>query len=126
MRRTVLPILLIGILIAAGLCSLLFILIRPSAHTALKAEIYVDGEIVRTLDLSGIEETRTIRIETPYGYNLVEAGPGYIRMQDADCPHRTCTHMGKRTGDGIPIVCLPHHLVIRVCGSEPEEDGVTY
>ena len=126
MRRLALPIVLCAVLAVAGILSLLFILIRPAPSASLQAEIYVDGELIRTVDLSAQDEVRTIRIETPYGYNLVEIGPGYVRMADADCPHKTCTHMGKRTSDGIPIVCLPHRLVIRVRSAAETADGVTY
>ena len=126
MKRLILPISLIAVLALAGILSLLFILIRPAPSAHLRAEIYVDGELVRTVDLTEQKEVDRIRIETPYGYNVLEVGPGYVRMDEADCPHKTCTHMGRRTSDGIPIVCLPHRLVVRVRSADVTADGVTY
>ena len=75
-----------------------------------------DGKTLYTFDLATFddEQTQHIRIESPYGgYNIVEIGEGNtIRISEADCPDKTCVKTGELS-DGVPIVCLPHKLVIK-------------
>ena len=86
------------------------------------AKIFVDGEVVRTVDLTRDDE---FVIETGYGFNRVRVEDGGIRVADADCPDKLCVGMGRRTDGAIPIACLPHRLVIRIEGAdEPTVDAV--
>ena len=70
------------------------------------------------------EQTQTIRIESPYGgYNIVEIGEGNtIRISEADCPDKTCIKTGTLKSEGVPIVCLPHKLVIKFTDA-PQNGG---
>ena len=83
-----------------------------------------DGKTLYTLDLATFddEQTQHIRIESPYGgYNIVEIGEGNtIRISEADCPDKTCVKTGELS-DGVPIVCLPHKLVIKYI--DPPKNG---
>ena len=96
--------------------ALAFFLLRPSDSD--KAAIVRDNEVLYTFDLS-ITENQTIRIEYPDGgYNIVEIKDGAICISDADCPAQTCIITGVLKSSGIPVVCLPHHLVIKYINNE--------
>ena len=84
------------------------------------AKIFVDGAVVREVDLGADVE---FDVETKYGVNRVKVEGGRIRVISADCPDKTCVNMGWRSDDLVPIACLPHHLVIRV-GGESGVDAV--
>ena len=88
---------------------------RPAESTWV--EITQDGKVLYTLDLSTFDDetTQTIRIDSPDGgYNIIEIGDGNtIRISEADCPDQTCVNMGRLKSDYLPIVCLPHKLIVR-------------
>lgn len=89
------------------------------------AQIYSDGVLVRTIDLSQVEEGYTFQVDGPSGANVVEVEPGRIRVQSADCPDQVCVHQGWISDGAVPIVCLPNRLVIRLTSeSDQEIDGV--
>ena len=107
-----------AILIFAALVSLGFLLFRPKSGA--KAEIYLDGDLVRTIDL----ETLTELIEIPVGDgNIVQAERGKVRMLSADCPDRLCVHMGWSDSPARPIVCLPNRVTVVIVGGG-ERDAV--
>ncbi len=83
------------------------------------AEVWSDGKLLYTLDLSA---DREITVQTDRGRNVVTVKDGKIAVTDADCPDHYCMDRGFCTG-GAQIVCLPNRLVIRFAG-EPEMDGV--
>ncbi len=96
--------------IFVGAVTVSFLLFRKSDSSYIS--IVQDNEIIYKFDLS-VTENQTIRIEDKNGgYNIVEISDGQIRISDADCPDRTCVNTGFLSGD-IPIVCLPHKLIIR-------------
>lgn len=101
---TVIAVIFVGALIA----SILLFKKSDSSYVS----IVQDNEIVYKFDLS-VAENQMIKIEDKDGgYNIVEISDGKIRISDADCPDRTCVNTGFLSGD-IPIVCLPHKLVVR-------------
>ena len=82
----------------------------PSAHTA---EIVQDGRVLRTVDLTAVQEEERMTVPGREGTNTVLIAPGEIRMLSADCPDQICVKSGKLEEGGLPIVCLPHRLVIQ-------------
>ena len=82
------------------------------------ADISVDGEEVDRVDLTKVTEPYYIDIDTGNGRNIVQVSPGAIAVVYADCPDQICVHQGQLTGGGIPIVCMPHRLVIQIEGGE--------
>ena len=76
-------------------------------------EIVQDGTVLYSIDLNGTED-RDIRISAPDGgYNLVQIQNGTICISEADCPNQTCVETGRLKSDYLPIVCLPHKLIVR-------------
>ncbi len=94
-----------------------FVLFTPAGTTAV---IYIDGREYRRVDLSKVKEPYVIEIETVYGRNTVLVEPGAISVSSADCPDKICVHQGRLTGAGVPIVCMPHRLVIDIEGGETD------
>ena len=82
------------------------------------AVISVDGEELERVDLSKVRKEYDLEISTEYGNNTVHIEPGAISVTAADCPDHVCMRQGKLTGSGIPIVCMPHRLVIEILGGD--------
>jgi hypothetical protein len=78
------------------------------------ANIYVDGVCVYSVDLTRVTETELYPIEDTLGKNVVCIEPGRICVQAADCPDQVCVEAGWLSDSALPIVCLPHRLVIRL------------
>lgn len=89
-------------------------------------QIVQDGTVLREIDLSRVTGEERIVIESPYGgSNVVLVRPGRICVAEADCPDGICVHQGwLESGGSLPIVCLPHRLVILVKDPAPDTDAV--
>ena len=79
-------------------CAGAFIALKLFAPEGSVARISVDGELLQTVDLSRVTEAYDIDIDTVYG------------------PDGICVRQGKLTTAGVPIVCMPHRLVIEIYG----------
>lgn len=80
------------------------------------AVISIDGEEYDRIDLSRVRESYDIEIETRWGRNTVHVEPGAISITEADCPDHVCVQRGAISGGGIPIICMPHRLIIEIEG----------
>lgn len=101
---------------ALAVCAGAFIALKYLAPEGTVARISIDGELLETVDLSRVTEAYDIDIDTEFGHNTVHVEPGAISVTDADCPDGICVRQGKLTTAGVPIVCLPHRLVIEIYG----------
>lgn len=86
-------------------------------------EILRDDKVIQTIDLAKENGERTITL--PYGdhHNTVLIKDHTIRMEEADCPDQICVQMGTLQKGHPPIVCLPHHLVVRYASDTSGVDG---
>lgn len=109
-------ILLLFVLLFLGGGSLLFLLFHPSRQTtSLTACIYQEGRLIETIDLSAVTEEYSFTVTASNGgSNTIHVRPGAIGITDADCPDGLCVSMGFANSSLLPIVCLPHELVIEV------------
>ena len=109
------------VLILALLCLAAgaFLLLRPRG--GLRAEIYLDGELVETVDLTALTEEREIRVGE---HVTVLAAPGQVRIKHSDCPDKLCEHMGWTSSPAKPIICLPNRVTVAVSGGGAESDAV--
>ena len=71
-------------------------------------DIYIDGEIYETVNLS--EVTESYEIKLPHNTVLIESDG--VAVISADCPDKVCVKRGKMKG-GAPIVCIPSTLYIK-------------
>ena len=86
-----------------------------------KVSIISDGEVVRVIDLTTAADT-SFDISYHGHVNTVEIKDHRVRVSSADCPDHTCVDMGWLHSSAMPIVCLPHHLVIEY---SPDDDSPT-
>ena len=106
--------------VSAALSALLFLGGRDNTL----AVITQDGTVLRTIDLSRVEEPYSFPVEWEGGTNVIEVERGRIRVAEADCPDQTCVRQGWRSAGTVPIACLPHKLVIQLTGGGDGVDGV--
>ena len=108
--------LLSGMLI---LCAILSAALLLPGEAAEQAEVWSDGVLVETLDLS---VDRVLTVQSKNGTNIVTVKDGKIAVTEADCPDHHCIQRGY-CASGAQIVCLPNRLVIKFLG-EKTLDGV--
>ena len=117
MPKGVKIVLVITVILFAAAVVAMFVFNRQADRKTV--EIVQNGEVIYTLDLAS-EKDRSFNIESPDGgYNTVTISDGTICISDADCPDHTCIKTGVLRSETIPVVCLPHRLVIRFA----EEDS---
>ena len=88
-----------------------------------QVNIVQDGAVLYTFDLVAAQD-QTLEIEYEGRINTVQIENGRIRMLEAECPDKTCVHMGWLDSKAMPIVCLPNHLSIEFADSEDDVDAV--
>jgi hypothetical protein len=115
-------IIIAAVFVLAAVGTLLVYRAQPDGATA---NIYSGGELVRSIDLSRVEESYSFVVTAEDGgENTVLVEPGRICISEADCPDKVCVHQGYIENGVVPIVCLPNQLVIRIEGTDDEFDGV--
>ena len=108
----------IGLVILVATAVLLCFL--PQKTGAAQAEIYLDGALLKTVDLQ-TDDTFTLSFR--YN-NTVTVSGGKIAITASDCPGRDCVHSGAIGSRGRSLVCLPNSLEIRVVASSDDVDFV--
>ena len=92
------------------------------------ANIYLDGNCIRSIDLSSVVEGYSFEVEGPCGMNRITVEHGRICVERGDCPDQICVHQGWISNSAAPIVCLPNKLVVQVVGGGEQNnqlDGVS-
>ena len=87
---------------------------------AVVAEIYQDGELLRTLSL---EENASFAVTGTYT-NTITVENGKIAITASDCPGEDCVHSGAIHTSGRSIVCLPNGVEVRVVSAHSDVDFV--
>ena len=113
-KKNILWALLFAVIVLGGV--LLYLHLGKGEGTV--AVVSVDGEVLERIDLSKVREAYEFEVTTPYGNNTVRVEPGAISVIAADCPDHVCVYQGRLTGSGIPIICMPHRLVIEIEGGD--------
>ncbi|MBQ4464420.1 MAG: NusG domain II-containing protein [Oscillospiraceae bacterium] len=107
---------LLALLIAVGVVfgiSLVAMLLGMRNSEKRMVVITQDNQVIHKIDLNSAEN-QTIRVDgTDGSYNLITIRDGEIFMSEANCPDQTCVKMGALRAENLPIVCLPHKVVIR-------------
>lgn len=120
MKHKVVLIIIIVIFVA-GIVGSALVLTSTPKNTV---RIISGGQTLYTIDLNtAVDGTFDIPYEDHV--NTVEISSGRIRVLSADCPDKTCVNMGWLSSSAMPIVCLPHHLVIEFTDDTGGADAVT-
>ena len=94
-----------------------FLLSHVSTHGAI-ATVYQNGEPIKTIPLTEVEEPFTFTVMTESGdENVIFVEPGQISVVSATCRDQICVHQGAISNSVRPIACLPHRLIIRITGT---------
>ncbi len=120
MKRSAISLSIVLVLLcAAGIAT--WIWLKGAAVTNATAEIYSDGELIKTVSLS--ENTR-FTVDRGDGYNVIEVQDGAVSVVDASCPDKVCIHTGAVSQGAVPIICLPNRLEVRVISADNNVDAV--
>ncbi|MDO5136226.1 MAG: NusG domain II-containing protein [Eubacteriales bacterium] len=120
MIKTKYWLLILGLLLAACFGSMLAF--HRTQGQGTRANIYQNGVCLYSIDLSQAGETKTLTVQCEEGTNVIQYRQGQIRVLEADCPDQVCVRAGWSSSSSAPIICLPHHLVIRIEEAEGQED----
>lgn len=93
----------------------------PLSSSVLKADIYLDGEIERTVLLDGSQDgVLTV------GECEIEISGGEIRFLSSSCKDGLCVKHGALKNSGDTMACVPNRVVITVRGEKQQNDAVAY
>ena len=115
--------LIAGLLAAAVAGSAVFILLQRGRAPAPVAWISRDGVLLEEIDLDKVDVPRSFVLEDESGSNTVAVEKGRIRVSKANCPDQICANQGWISDGAVPIICLPHKLMIEIVGGGGELDG---
>ncbi|MBI4976138.1 MAG: NusG domain II-containing protein [Spirochaetes bacterium] len=96
----------------------LTIIVTGHSGRGVRALIYRDGVLVRTMDLA-----RAACVDA--GGMRIETKDGKVRMRSSDCVHRYCERAGWIDAPHEQIVCVPNRILIAVDGGENRCDAVS-
>jgi len=99
-----------GLLFIIGIASTAWMWRKPDSSIVV---IRQDGRVLYQLCLEDYNKPETIEIGYGSEKNTILIENGKICILHADCPDQTCVKMGYLQSSSLPIVCLPHHLVIQ-------------
>ncbi len=109
------------VILLAGIAGSVLVLNSRGSDTVV---ITQNDRIIRQIDLARAED-ETFDVEYGGSKNTIEIKDGKIRVKSAQCPDKTCVHMGWLNSSAMPIVCLPNHLVIKYVQSGDDIDALT-
>lgn len=104
-----------------GIAGSVFVLTSPQKS---HVRVLSDHQEVYSADLNTAEDT-TFDVRFDDHVNTIEVRDHQIRVLSADCPDQTCVRMGWLKSASMPIVCLPHKLVVEFTDDNNEIDAVT-
>ena len=114
----------VGLLLAAAVglsaACLLFGRQGANSHTA---RITRDGVLLEEIDLAKVDAPYILVLEDGSGTNTVQVEKGRVRIAEADCPDQICVNQGWISDGTVPIVCLPHKLIVEIVGGGGDLDG---
>ena len=89
---------------------------RSQSSGSLTALVRQDGQVVRTIALTGLSEPITFTLDGAYT-NTIRAENGRICVESATCPGQDCVHTGGLTRAGQSAVCLENRVSITLEGA---------
>ena len=116
---SVFDILIILVAVTASLLALFSQL--NSSNDDLTCVIKVEGEVVKTVPLSSVDEAYSLEIDgaLPVVVRLTNSS---VKVETAFCPDKLCEHTGEITRSGQSIVCLPAKVSVTLESSKTENE----
>jgi len=119
MRTKAILFILLGLVAASASV----LLLRDRGADAHIARITRDGVLLEEIDLDKVDEPYSLTLEDGSGSNTILVEQGRVRVSEANCPDQICVNQGYISGSTVPIVCLPHRLMIEIEGGGGDLDG---
>ena len=113
---------ILALLVLAVVASGAWILFGRSSAADPRVVIEVDGEIFAAYDMDEVKGIIPISTENG-GENRVWVQEDLVFMDSANCPDQTCVKQGVIKDSTVPIVCLPHKVIVRIEGGESGLDA---
>ncbi|MFI3326241.1 MAG: NusG domain II-containing protein [Clostridia bacterium] len=108
-------IIVLAIIISAVI---IFILMSPKTYDNNVLEIYMNGELIDTVELA--EDTQmTIEIDD-VAHNTIEIVGEQVRIINSTCYDHVCENTGYISKAGEVIVCMPNKLLLKIVGDETD------
>lgn len=119
--------LLIGaVLILLSAASLIYILLPKSREGGFTADIFRNGNLIKSISLEEVQESYRFTVTGDNGCtNEIEVRPGSIGIVSADCPDKLCVHQGFISDSRLPVTCLPNRVVILLRPNTENEDSIS-
>ncbi len=112
-------ILIMSLLLAAITALTLVLTLRKKEN--LIATVYVQSQVVETIDLSKKEE-KDYYIEGLKGTVHIHTHDGAIAIVESNCPHQDCVKQGYVKETNHPIICAYNAVYIIITGGTPLND----
>ena len=109
-----------AVIFLLGIAESIWLILAPHGT---QVNIVQDRTVLYSFDLAEAKD-QTLEIEYEGRINTIQIENGKIRMLEAECPDKTCIHMGWLSSRAMPIVCLPNHLSIEYAGAVDDVDAV--
>lgn len=113
------------IILAVLLASAMISIPKFLGSDRLTAEIYVDGRLEETIELSEVESEYTVTPDTEPRVEIT-VNKGEIYFSHAECKDKLCVKSGRLTSGGETAACLPARVVISVKSNKNKTDIMTY
>lgn len=102
-----------------------FFVFKSFSAENLVAEIYYDGEIIESVNLTDKEEKKIVTGENESV--VIVAKDGKVYFEKSDCPDKVCINSGELSENGDFASCLPEKVVIKVSGEKQSDiDAIVY
>ena len=113
---------ILAALVLVVLASGAWIFLGKSGAANPRVVIEVDGEVYAAYDMDEVKGI--VPISTPNGgENRLWVQEDLVFMDSANCPDQTCVKQGVIKDGTVPIVCLPHKVIVRIEGGESGLDA---
>ena len=112
----------LAVLVLAVVASGAWIFLGKSGAENPRVVIEVDGEVYAAYDMDEVKGIIPISTENG-GENRVWVQEDLVFMDSANCPDQTCVKQGVIKDGTVPIVCLPHKVIVRIEGGESGLDA---
>ena len=113
---------ILALLVLSIVASGAWIFLGKSGAENPRVVIEVDGEIFADYDMDEVKGIIPISTENG-GENRVWVQEDLVFMDSANCPDQTCVKQGVIKDGTVPIVCLPHKVIVRIEGGESGLDA---
>lgn len=109
-------IILISSLLVVTIGSLIPVLLLQKKDNLI-ARVYVQNDMVETIDLSK-KEDRYYYVNGTHSRVTIHTKDGYIAIVEGNCPHHDCEQMGYINVSNRPIVCAYNAVYIEISAAK--------